>query len=51
MGVEINLPKIKKKYRILYLVYHVKIINIRSYESYEIRPQSDSNKSVLWWEK
>jgi hypothetical protein len=32
----------------MYLVHHVKIINIRNYESFEIRRQSD--KYFWWWE-
>jgi hypothetical protein len=34
------------KHRILYLVYHVKVINIRNYESYEMRQKGESNESV-----
>jgi hypothetical protein len=41
MRLEINWPKYGK-HRILYLVHHVKIINIHNYESYEIRQQSES---------
>ena len=37
-------PQKYRKHRIMYLVHHVKIINIGNYESFEIRRQSESDK-------
>ena len=48
MRLKIHSPKISK-HRIMYLVHHVKIINIRNYESFEIRRQSESDKYLWWW--